>query len=67
MFLRVLTNYDTDLSWMEMSKLIPTLFLHFEVELTDPKAELLEVCWYANRLAPWPSGQKKLMKHLGGL
>lgn len=27
-----------NLSWMEMSKLIPTLFLHFEVELTDPQS-----------------------------
>ncbi len=36
-----------------MSKLIPTLFLHFEVELTDPKAELQEVCWYISCLATW--------------
>lgn len=34
-----------------MSKLIPALFFHFEVELTDPKAELKETCWYARRLA----------------
>lgn len=50
-----------------MSKLIPTLFLHFEVELTDSKAELREICWYTDHLAPWPLDQQKLMKHLGGL
>lgn len=35
-----------NISWMETSKLIPTLFLHFEVELADPKAELKELCWW---------------------
>lgn len=35
-----------DLSWMEMAKLIPTLFLNFDVELTDPTAEWREICWY---------------------
>ena len=35
---------------MEMSKLIPTLFSRFEIELTDPKAELKETCWYAHCL-----------------
>ena len=38
-----------------MSKLIPTLFFQFEVELTNPKAELKETCWYARCLVPWPS------------
>ena len=49
----LLTDCRSDLGWMEMSKLIPTLFLHFDVELTDPKAELREVCRYAHCLAPW--------------
>ena len=40
-----------DLSWMEMSKLIPTLFLNFELELTDPSAEWEETCWYEGTLA----------------
>ena len=35
-----------DLGWMEMSKLIPTLFLRFDLELTDPLAEWKETCWY---------------------
>ena len=29
-----------------MSKLIPTLFLKFDLELTDPSAEWKETCWY---------------------
>ncbi|KAF6802045.1 cytochrome P450 oxidoreductase [Colletotrichum sojae] len=36
-----------NISWMEMAKLIPTLFLHFELELADPKAPLGEKChWF---------------------
>jgi hypothetical protein len=34
----------TDISWMEMSKLIPTLFLHYNLELADPDAEWTETC-----------------------
>ncbi|KAI4127866.1 MAG: hypothetical protein LQ347_004420 [Umbilicaria vellea] len=34
------------LSWMEMSKLIPTLFMHFELELTQPEAVWKETCWW---------------------
>ena len=29
-----------------MSKLIPTLFLKLDLELTDPSAEWKETCWY---------------------
>lgn len=57
----VLTDSDVDLSWMEMSKLIPTLFFHFEVELTHPTAELKETCWCAICLDPWPSDHEMLM------
>ena len=39
-----------ELSWMEMSKLIPTLFLKFELELTEPLAEWKETCWYEDSL-----------------
>lgn len=49
--LTISTDGDSDLGWVEMSKLIPTLFFHFEVELTDPKAELKEICWYAEFFA----------------
>ena len=34
------------LSWMEISKLIPTLFMHFEIRLSDPDAALREKCWF---------------------
>ncbi|MCJ1363635.1 hypothetical protein MMC16_002742 [Acarospora aff. strigata] len=34
-----------NLSWMEMSKLIPTLFLHFDLELTYPNENWIETCW----------------------
>lgn len=33
-----------NLSWMEMSKLIPSLFMHYNIELADPDAEWLEKC-----------------------
>jgi cytochrome P450 len=35
-----------NISWMEMSKLIPTLFMHFDMELDDPNEELVETCWW---------------------
>lgn len=50
-----------------MSKLIPALLFHFEIELTDPQAKLKETCWYAHCLATWPSDHEKLMQYLGGL
>ena len=50
-----------------MSKLITSLFLHFEVELADPKAELKEVCWYAHYLALDDFGHKRLIWYIGGL
>jgi len=31
---------------MEMSKLIPTLFMHYNLELADPDAALSEKCWW---------------------
>lgn len=34
----------TDISWMEMSKLIPTLVMHYHLELVDEKAEWSETC-----------------------
>ena len=52
---RAVTDCDADLSWLEMSKLIPTLFSHYEVELTNPNAELKETCWCAHHLAPGTS------------
>ncbi|KAL1303437.1 hypothetical protein AAFC00_006826 [Neodothiora populina] len=35
-----------NLSWMEMSKLIPTLFLHHNIELADPDAVWSETCYW---------------------
>ncbi|KAI9713247.1 MAG: hypothetical protein M1820_001234 [Bogoriella megaspora] len=35
-----------NISWMEMSKLIPTLFMHYEIELTNPEAEWTEKNWW---------------------
>ncbi|KAH0263400.1 cytochrome P450 family protein, partial [Aureobasidium melanogenum] len=35
-----------NISWMEMSKLIPTLFLHYNLELADPDAEWMETCFW---------------------
>jgi len=35
-----------NISWMEMSKLIPTLFMHFDLELEDSNEGLEEVCWW---------------------
>ena len=33
-----------NISWMEMSKLIPTLFMRYDLHLVDPDAELEETC-----------------------
>ncbi|KAI4756590.1 cytochrome P450 [Aureobasidium sp. EXF-3400] len=37
---------DMHISWMEMSKLIPTLFLHYNMELADQDAEWTETCFW---------------------
>ncbi|KAK5139945.1 hypothetical protein LTR04_003238, partial [Oleoguttula sp. CCFEE 6159] len=33
-----------NISWMEMSKLIPTMFMHYDLELSDPEAGWTEKC-----------------------
>jgi cytochrome P450 len=33
-----------NISWMEMSKLIPTLFMHYDLYLADPDKPLEEIC-----------------------
>lgn len=35
-----------NISWMEMSKLIPTLFLHYNMELSEPEKEWSTTCWW---------------------
>ncbi|KXL43926.1 hypothetical protein M433DRAFT_151346 [Acidomyces richmondensis BFW] len=35
-----------NISWMEMSKLIPTLFMHFDMELSEPEKEWTMNCWW---------------------
>ncbi|WPH04488.1 Hypothetical protein R9X50_00737900 [Acrodontium crateriforme] len=35
-----------NISWMEMSKLIPTLFMHYDVELSDRDKEWTLSCWW---------------------
>ncbi|KAF2473714.1 cytochrome P450 [Lindgomyces ingoldianus] len=35
-----------NLSWIEISKLVPSLLLRFEIELTDPEAKPRENCWW---------------------
>lgn len=34
-----------NISWMEMSKLVPTLFSKFDLQLADPEASWEETCW----------------------
>jgi cytochrome P450 len=34
-----------NISWMEMSKLVPTLFSKFDLQLADPEASWKEACW----------------------
>ena len=34
------------LSWIEMSKVIPLLFLHYDLNLADPQAGIKENCWW---------------------
>lgn len=35
-----------NISWLEMSKLIPALFLHYNLELADAEAEWSETCYW---------------------
>ncbi|OTA33990.1 hypothetical protein BTJ68_05507 [Hortaea werneckii EXF-2000] len=35
-----------NISWMEMSKLIPTLFMHYNLELSEPEKEWTMNCWW---------------------
>lgn len=35
-----------NLGLMEISKLIPTLFMHFDIQLSNPQALLQETCWF---------------------
>lgn len=35
-----------NISWMEMSKLVPTLFSKFDLQLANPEASWKETCWY---------------------
>lgn len=35
-----------NLSWMEMSKLVPTLFARYEIELAEPEKEWTMVSWW---------------------
>ena len=34
-----------NISWMEMSKLVPTLFSKFDLQLANPEASWKETCW----------------------
>ncbi|EOD52098.1 cytochrome p450 family protein [Neofusicoccum parvum] len=40
------TCIGRNISWMEMSKLIPTLFMHYDLQLVDPEALWTETCWW---------------------
>ncbi|KAK1823561.1 hypothetical protein LTR12_001972 [Friedmanniomyces endolithicus] len=35
-----------NISWMEMSKLIPTLFMHYNLELSEPEKDWTTKCWW---------------------
>ena len=35
-----------DLSWIEMTKMIPSLLMRFDIELEKPDAEPTQHCWY---------------------
>ncbi|KAK0659902.1 Pisatin demethylase [Lasiodiplodia hormozganensis] len=40
------TCIGRNISWMEMSKLIPTLFMHYDLQFVDPEAQWTETCWW---------------------
>lgn len=40
------TCIGRNISWMEMSKLVPTLFMHYNLELSDPENEWTTTCWW---------------------
>jgi hypothetical protein len=35
----------TDLSWIEITKLVPSLLMRFDIELAEPDAEPKQHCW----------------------
>jgi len=35
-----------NISWMEMSKLVPSLFLHYNLDLADENKEWEETCYW---------------------
>lgn len=43
--LDIMTNTITDLSWIEITKLVPSLFMRFDIELADPENEPEQHCW----------------------
>jgi hypothetical protein len=42
---RVLADCSPDLSWIEMTKLIPSLLMRFDVELADASKDPEQHCW----------------------
>jgi hypothetical protein len=38
-------NGNTGLSWIEMTKLIPSILMRFDVELADPDSKPKQHCW----------------------
>ncbi|KAK0922838.1 hypothetical protein LTS16_012210 [Friedmanniomyces endolithicus] len=40
------TCLGRNISWMEMSKLIPTLFMHYNLELSGPEKDWTTKCWW---------------------
>ena len=41
-----------DLSWIEMTKLVPSLLMRFEIDLANPNEEPEQHCWYVLCIEP---------------
>lgn len=38
-------NVITDLSWIEITKLVPSLLMRFDIEMVHPNDEPKQHCW----------------------
>jgi hypothetical protein len=41
-----IANASADLSWIEMTKLVPSLLMRFDIELADASRVPDQHCWY---------------------
>jgi hypothetical protein len=50
LWVAAVANLISDLSWIEMTKLIPTLLMHFDIDLAHPEDEPEQHCWLVHKI-----------------